>query len=376
MKTIIDILKKGNQELFHSAMIAWLLDPNSAEHGLGPIFLNGIADRLDAYGWPDFKGILDASGSVAIQTEVGGFGRRYDIVIRCGEDSRIVIENKTKSIGEKSQFETYGEDNQNDMLVALGLCKESFAHFPEKTYPMITYGDVLQILSNIPIPNNDWGVLIKHYRLFLERTLSTMELAAQYFESGDISRHQEFIQNIFAMDDWTENDKRFLNLFLLEKFSRHLKERSKFAGFEWVSDKNQSSGAWLASGWEGSQPKYYKFFDATEMLLEKHSATLWFHLELTNGILAREPTDIAGSFQLRGKVRGKVDIPKDNWKFAEELWSTRTRLYDDENKPKRIKVSAESFFLIRKNIYKHELFLEKLEVSFTEFFERFGFFKL
>ncbi len=31
-RTIVDILRKGNQELFHSAMVAWLLDP-AAEHG-------------------------------------------------------------------------------------------------------------------------------------------------------------------------------------------------------------------------------------------------------------------------------------------------------------------------------------------------------
>jgi hypothetical protein len=34
-RTIVDILKKGNQEQFHSAMIAWLLDTGGDWLGLG-----------------------------------------------------------------------------------------------------------------------------------------------------------------------------------------------------------------------------------------------------------------------------------------------------------------------------------------------------
>ncbi len=44
-RTLIDILRKGNQELFHSSMIAWLLDP-LAEHGLGTGFLDAFAEMV------------------------------------------------------------------------------------------------------------------------------------------------------------------------------------------------------------------------------------------------------------------------------------------------------------------------------------------
>src|SRR4051794_13722152 len=48
-RTIIDILRKGNQELFHSSIIAWLLDP-LAEHGLDTGFLNAFAEVVEQRG--------------------------------------------------------------------------------------------------------------------------------------------------------------------------------------------------------------------------------------------------------------------------------------------------------------------------------------
>ena len=34
MRTIVDILQRGNLELFHSSMVAWLID-RKGEHGKG-----------------------------------------------------------------------------------------------------------------------------------------------------------------------------------------------------------------------------------------------------------------------------------------------------------------------------------------------------
>jgi PD-(D/E)XK nuclease superfamily protein len=42
---IIAVLSRGNQELFHSAFIAWLLD-RDASHGLGGSFFRGLLPFL------------------------------------------------------------------------------------------------------------------------------------------------------------------------------------------------------------------------------------------------------------------------------------------------------------------------------------------
>jgi hypothetical protein len=43
-RSVIAMLRKGNQELFHPTMVGWLLDP-TAEHGYGSGFLDAFADR-------------------------------------------------------------------------------------------------------------------------------------------------------------------------------------------------------------------------------------------------------------------------------------------------------------------------------------------
>lgn len=365
MRTIIDILQKGNQELFHSTMIAWLLDPNM-EHGLGRILLDGIAAKLDARGFQRFKQVLDSTKTVRVRTEVARSKSRYDIEIS-GGDSLIVLENKTKSCGEEPQFEDYIRKNPDAILVALGLCRESFFHGVEQKYPLITYGDVLQILQDVPIPNNDWGILIKHYIRFLQREISFLELIIQCYEKGDISKHGDIVEIIKV---GTENDSRFLNLFLLEKFHRRLKSGTKFDGFEWHSNKNQISGVWLASYF--SQPRNYNFTAEIETLQRNNSAELWFHIELGKGIGAEVPSDIAGTFQLRVSVRAPTEV--DNFRLLEEFSQIRN-LRPDEDSPKKVKKSAGTFYLVSKKIYKQDLILDNLEKNFTEFCERFGAFR-
>jgi len=45
VRTLVDILRKGNQELFHTSIISWLLD-QKGEHGFGTIFLNELSELL------------------------------------------------------------------------------------------------------------------------------------------------------------------------------------------------------------------------------------------------------------------------------------------------------------------------------------------
>src|ERR1700722_7534547 len=122
-RTIIDILRKGNQELFHSSIIAWLLDPNG-EHGYGAGFLDAFARLVEEKGDSRFQAALQASPAVKITTEAPGRKSRYDIKLEIGS-TLVVIENKTKSLGDDPQFEKYM--SANTVLVALGLCNLSFS---------------------------------------------------------------------------------------------------------------------------------------------------------------------------------------------------------------------------------------------------------
>jgi hypothetical protein len=105
MRTMVDIFRKGNQELFHSSMIAWLLDPN-AEHGLGWRFLRRFADKLADKGHPKLKEAIEFSPVGSVRTEAPFLKSRYDIELRFG-DVLVVVENKTKSIGEAPQLDRY-----------------------------------------------------------------------------------------------------------------------------------------------------------------------------------------------------------------------------------------------------------------------------
>jgi PD-(D/E)XK nuclease superfamily len=76
-RTIIDILRKGNQELFHSSIIAWLLDPEG-EHGFGPGFLHGFAEAVERSGCPKMRSALQTSSTTTITTETTARRSQYD----------------------------------------------------------------------------------------------------------------------------------------------------------------------------------------------------------------------------------------------------------------------------------------------------------
>lgn len=115
MRTIIDILKKGNQELFHSDMLAWMMNPE-AEHGMGNYMLRSIADLLADRGDRTLVDLL-AQGLPTIQTEVSKSKHRYDIVVCVGKIT-VIFENKTKSVGADLQLGAYeGDDSPHPLGV-------------------------------------------------------------------------------------------------------------------------------------------------------------------------------------------------------------------------------------------------------------------
>jgi hypothetical protein len=248
-KTMIDILNKGNLELFHSSIIAWLLDPEES-HDLGAEFLHAFLN--EAYRNRSEFCILDdlPYECSEVKTEVhGGRKKRYDICIDIG-DKRFIVENKTKSLGEKGQLDTYKGNNQH--VIALGLLQESFEKDVHEKYPLITYGTVKDLLKMVldntnvsDQKNNEYRVLIQHYYSYLDRELKAFgDIANVYLEGASHSLPDLYLTR-------RENDIRFYNYYYLHLLKNYRTTHSPMwfdkEENEWHEiNKNMRSGVWYA----------------------------------------------------------------------------------------------------------------------------------
>jgi hypothetical protein len=363
MKTIVDILRKGNQELFHSAIIAWLLDP-SAEHGLGPSILEEFARLVASRGGPALQQAL-AGQPAAIRTEVGVPGARYDISMDIsGAPIRFIIENKTKSVGQMLHLTRY--EGTGVCLIPLGFCDVSFTPEVYRTYPVVEYGDILEILKSLPIPEgNDFGVLVKHYRRFLERELSLLKIILDCFREGELAKHSELLARFAEVPGRTRNDERFMNLYYIEHLRRRFMAEASLAHVAWNTEKNQISGVWMASDGLAS---HYAFSDELQALCTRCGAEMWFHIELWQGVLARELHDVAGMIQLR------CSSQQPSRAFLVELYSLTT-LRANQYKPSQLKTVAGSFYGVGQNFMKRDLRFEAMTRLVLDFMRQFGAFQ-
>lgn len=361
-RTIIDILRKGNQELFHSSMIAWLMDPNkSDEHFLEDGVLRGLGKILRAKGKNELDEAVESCSIEEIKTEVRSRKSIYDIQIDLGEGKKkIILENKTKSLGTETQFEKY--EHSDSLLVALGLCEISFSPTVADNYPLLIYRDILEVLDGLNVPANDFGTLTRHYMRFLERELSLLDLIVECYERGDTKRHGALRETLLKSESWTDNDVRFLNLYFLEKFKARLNSSGFFGNCQWRSSKNMISGTWLA----GDLPKPYALSDDLAALQSANDAKLWVHFELQPGVFAKSLDDDAAVIQLRARVEG------DKRAFLSRFQEIMGQLHERETHPRRVKQTAADFYLIRRLLSKKELVFENFERVSKEFLERFG----
>ena len=362
-KTIIDILRKGNLELFHSAMIAWLLDPDG-EHGLGPQFVRGFAERLAERGEKQLLNWISSSEIDSVQTETSTYRSRYDITLRVG-GKLAVIENKAKSVGAVPQFERYGAEAA--LLIPLGLCDASFRPEVQVNHRLLTYGDILVILENIHVPDRGaFAVLIEEYRRFLHRELSILALVDECFAEGALHRHEaltELLSKGREAKYYTDNDIRFLNLYYLEKLRRHLGRHQLLKGTEWDSDKNMRSGVWL-SNHEGPVPGY-DFSPAITALLGTDGSKLWFHIELNCGVETRDLNQVAGAIQL------KCYTPRSNRELAAALKSVFVPT-DGMYLSSRVSDAWNTFYLLGSNIAKSDMVFAQMPARLLDFMRAFG----
>ncbi len=168
-RTIIDVLKAGNVEMFHSRMIAWLLDPKS-EHVYGDYFIKEFANIVDSRGNTSMSSAIKV-GNINVNTENKVGKHRFDITIEV-DGKRFIVENKVKSIGSDIQldvYQAYGE------VVGLGFINVSFAESVGINLPVLEYRDILNIIKNRPnkAQNDPYEVLIMQYQEYLENELGS-----------------------------------------------------------------------------------------------------------------------------------------------------------------------------------------------------------
>jgi hypothetical protein len=304
-RTIIDLLRRGNQELFHSSMIAWLLDRSKdAEHGLGDRFCCAVAERLSERGLGSLREALAREAEVQVLTEQRDGRNRYDILLHWS-DGRIAFENKTKSIGSPAQTDRYERAAE---VVPLGWCDVSFQFEDrhDRAKRLLTYGELLEVLDEVcadaSVGTSPFTVLRDQYRDFLRRELGILDLIKRGFRDDDVATRAELAVQLAEPGRYPENDIRFFNLFHLASFWAWLGE-----GSDWgtLMNKDQPTGAWLAS-WP-SERGSFRFADWVRAL-GSEDASYWFHLQLHPGLTVTGPDAEVGCIQLRTNASPVGDV--------------------------------------------------------------------
>jgi len=362
MRTIIDLLQRGNLELFHSSMIAWFLDPEG-EHGMGRTFLDRFAQAVALQGWPDLQTALSRE-LPTISIETAGRGVRCDISLRFSDGCQFIIENKVKSVGNRVQLERY--QSASTKVIAIGLTEASFDGTVADSFPLVRYQYLLDILEDQPpalgTTKSGFEHLIEHYARYLKRELELLALVhACYFE-GDFERHGELADRLTQRQSRSRNDTRFVNLCYMEALRTRFERDELLSGAGWYSEKNQQSGVWMAH--REAVPRF-SFSKEIFDLCTHFDAKLWFHLELHDGVFTRRSQDQAGVLQLRA-TRGSA--PKEFVSAFHRLGKTK----EHQKGPKSIKDTAQTFYCVQQPLLGEKLFSDAAVAELTDLMAQFG----
>ena len=353
-RSIFDIIQSGNLELFHSSMMAWLFDP-SGEHGLQNTVISGVANRLRELGNPGFH-IALSQGKPTVSTELRRKRHRYDICVSLDEID-VVFENKTKTVGNIGQLNQY--DAPGVLVVALGLCNESYAVAVRENYPVITYADVLSILDESHIrsvKSGPYQTLLQQYVQYLRRELNIIDLVRSLIvEPQRINRKE--LAEIVNRPMYGENDRRFWNLIVLERCRRILDKQEMWQDVGWEMNKNDRSGVWLA----GDFLPQNQIRAPLQHCAEEFGARVWFHVELrANALLAIDNDETVGMLQLRAYAE------RNNRDFADAFM----QLYqpgDNVFGPTRIDSRSNTFYVVGQYLRNRDMVSEGIPLALNNF---------
>jgi PD-(D/E)XK nuclease superfamily len=220
-RNLIDIFARGNQELFHSAFLAWLLD-DGEPHGLGKSFRSELLSQLGR----DAR-LYDPEGDYEIATEHRSGHARFDIFLKpvggANERKGIVLENKIKSFGNCIQLDKYKDQGYD--VVVLALLPETLDDESRQRYFVVNYATICDILKKLPLrPERPYHFLIIEYQSFLEKTLNAYSAITQYCNGTiDLVEFFEFIARA-TQATFSDNDVRTFSYFYYHSLAEFIKK--------------------------------------------------------------------------------------------------------------------------------------------------------
>lgn len=150
---LFDVLKVSRNEIRHSNVLGWLLDPNE-NHGMGDAFLKGVLQRMaenDSDGRYDvFKVLRSDMYSFSVYRE----WKNIDILLVSSEEKLVIaIENKVGSHEHSNQLNRYREILENDYdgykRLYVYLTPDGEEPSDVSNWDVLTYTDVVEVIENI-----------------------------------------------------------------------------------------------------------------------------------------------------------------------------------------------------------------------------------
>jgi hypothetical protein len=233
---LVSVCARGNQELFHSAFLAWLLN-HTAAHGLGTRFLRAVLERLP----PSHSEGL--SEEYEVRTEFRERRSRFDILVRPVNPSAgprgLVIENKVKSFGSHLQLDAYKSEGDN--VAVFALLSQTLDGEAQAKYPVLEYRTLREIIASMPLDrHNGYQFFVLQYVEFLDQTLNAFDLLGG-LTSGRLNPNvflQELAANV-SDKDYSDNDVRTFNYFYYYNFAEYLRHRAPDL---WFGDAGYQDG--------------------------------------------------------------------------------------------------------------------------------------
>lgn len=367
MRTLIDIFGKGNMDLFHTNMISWLISPD-AEHGLKSSFLEKFSETLAKRGNIKLKQEVE-HGEIVVHSKTIYYKWYYVIEIHT-LNSLFVIHNKTMGIGVHSLSTCFKKVksyiNNNADIIRLGFCDATFSTVVNDNYPLITYDDILEILETIKLDtNNDFSVLVRHYRNFLKRELQILEWISEYYSRNSLPKKDNIVNTVTSVGDYIEKYKRFLNLYYLAKLKEKIRSVEVYKESDWQIWNVRKMDVCL--DYYVDFQKKYILNNRLQDLCKSMDASLYFHIEIQEGVLSKSAKDLSGTLQLRC-----YSIEQSNKAIHTKLRQIIFQKEDEFNYSTHVKENAESFYVLSYCLRKEDLLFPNMIKKLTKFIERFG----
>jgi PD-(D/E)XK nuclease superfamily len=237
-ENLVSVFSRGNQELFHSAFLAWLLRPTAA-HGLGGSFLREVVRRLPL----SYSEYGDRSGECDVKTEFRERRSRFDIRVSlpnsAPERRGLIFENKVKSFGNHLQLDAY--QARGYQVAVFVLLPETLDAESRSRYPVVHYKNILEILRSLPLRReNCYHFMTLQYAEFLEHTTVVFDVLREFMRGTlDAATFRGRLTDRVQGMDFSDNDIRTFSYFYYQNFADYLKLE---AADLWFGDADYQEG--------------------------------------------------------------------------------------------------------------------------------------